>query len=107
MNLLFRYLLALLLVVLWAGPAVARYATGYDSAPQSTYSPTMMPQLVQGRIMTVDPAERKLTLDDGTQFLIPAWVETDWQALTQGNTVKVRYEDQEGQKVAIHIELKW
>jgi hypothetical protein len=107
MSQLFKCLLALLLAVLWVGSAVAGYVTGYDTAPQRAYAPTTMPKQVEGKIMAVDPAERKLTLDDGTQLLIPAWVDVDWQILTQGNTVKARYENQGGLKVATHIELKW
>jgi hypothetical protein len=67
----------------------------------------MLPKQIQGKIMAADPAGRKLTLDDGTQLLIPAWIEADWEALKQGTTVKARYENQGGQKVATHVEPKW
>ncbi len=103
----YKSLLALLPAVLWAGSATAGYVAGYDTVPRSAYAPTTMPKQIQGKIMAADPAGRKLMLDDGTQLLIPGWVGADWEALKQGNTVKARYEDQGGRKVATHVEPKW
>lgn len=58
---------------------------------------------VQGKVKSVDPAGRMVTLDDGTQIVIPANLKVQRKDLKPGADVKASYEEQNGQKVATSI----
>ncbi len=60
---------------------------------------------VQGKIKSVDQSGRMLTLQDGTQLMIPATVRINRQDLTPGADVKASYEDKGDQKVVTAIEV--
>jgi len=60
---------------------------------------------VQGKIKNVDQSGRILTLEDGTQLVIPATVRVNRQDLTPGDDVKVSFEEKGTQKVVIQIEV--
>jgi len=55
---------------------------------------------VQGKIKSVDPSGKMVTLDDGTQLTIPPTIKVEKQALQPGANVKASYEEKDGQKVA-------
>ena len=55
---------------------------------------------VQGKIKSVDPSGKMVTLDDGTQLMIPPTIKLEKQALQPGANVKASYEEKNGQKVA-------
>ena len=55
---------------------------------------------VQGKIKSVDPTGKMVTLDDGTQLTIPPTIKVEKQALQPGANVKASYEEKDGQKVA-------
>lgn len=55
---------------------------------------------VQGKIKSVDPSGKMVTLDDGTQLTIPPTIKLEKQALKPGANVKASYEEKDGQKVA-------
>ena len=55
---------------------------------------------VQGKIKSVDPSGRMVTLDDGTKITIPPALTVEKQALKPGANVKASYEEKDGQKVA-------
>ncbi|MGH7303257.1 MAG: DUF1344 domain-containing protein [Candidatus Rokuibacteriota bacterium] len=55
---------------------------------------------VQGKIKSVDPSGKMVTLDDGTQLTIPPTIKVEKQALQPGANVKASYEEKNGQKVA-------
>jgi len=61
---------------------------------------------VQGKIKSVDQTGRMLTLEDGTQLMIPATVRINRQDLTPGADVKASYEDKGNQKVVTTIEVQ-
>jgi hypothetical protein len=65
----------------------------------------------QGKIKTVDPAGRIVTLEDGTQLTIPATVRLGRTALMPGAEVKASYEEKNGEKVVriidVHRAEKW
>lgn len=65
----------------------------------------------QGKIKTVDPAGRIITLEDGTQLTIPATVRLGRTALMPGAEVKASYEEKNGEKVVriidVHRAEKW
>jgi Protein of unknown function (DUF1344) len=55
---------------------------------------------VEGKIKSVDPSGSLLTLDDGTQIVIPPTFTVEKSALMPGLNVKVSYDEKDGQKVA-------
>ena len=55
---------------------------------------------VQGKIKSVDPSGSMVTLDDGTQIVIPPIFTVEKSALKPGVNVKVNYDEKDGQKVA-------
>jgi hypothetical protein len=59
----------------------------------------------QGKIKTVDPTGRIITLEDGTQLTIPATVRLERTALMPGAAVKVSYEEKNGEKVVRTIDV--
>ena len=61
---------------------------------------------VQGKVKSVDPSGRMLTLEDGTQLMIPATVRVNRQDLMPGNDVKVSFEEKGTQKVVTQIEVE-
>ena len=58
---------------------------------------------VSGKIQKVDPQERTIVLEDGTQLWLAEGVSTD--ALQEGATVKASYEERDGKKVVTEIEV--
>ena len=55
---------------------------------------------VQGKIKSVDQSGSMVTLDDGTQIVIPPTFTVEKSALKPGVNVKVSYDEKDGQKVA-------
>jgi Protein of unknown function (DUF1344) len=55
---------------------------------------------LQGKIKSVDPSGRMVTLDDGTQIVIPATLTVEKSALKPGANVKASYDEKDGQKIA-------
>ena len=55
---------------------------------------------VQGKIKSVDPSGKMVTLDDGTMLTIPPALKIEKQALKPGTNVKASYEEKGGEKVA-------
>lgn len=55
---------------------------------------------VQGKIKSVDPSGKMVTLDDGTMLTIPPTLKIEKQALKPGASVKASYEEKGGEKVA-------
>jgi Protein of unknown function (DUF1344) len=55
---------------------------------------------VQGKIKSVDPSGKMVTLDDGTMLTIPPTLKIEKQALKPGTNVKASYEEKGGEKVA-------
>lgn len=55
---------------------------------------------VQGKIKSVDPSGRMVTLDDGTMLTIPPALKIEKQSLKPGANVKATYTEKDGQKVA-------
>lgn len=58
---------------------------------------------MQGKIQNVDPAERAIVLDDGTQVWVAEGVSMD--NVKEGASVKVTYEERDGKKVATSLEV--
>ena len=60
---------------------------------------------VQGKVKTVDPAGKAVTLEDGTKLMIPATAKVDKNALKPGANVKASFEEKDGQKVVSSVEV--
>ena len=57
-----------------------------------------------GTVQSVDPAERVITLDDGTKLWIAEGLPMD--NLKEGAKVKASYEERDGKKVVSSIEVE-
>ena len=60
-------------------------------------------QTIQGKIMSVDPYGKKVTLLDGTKLMIPPHVKVQRDALKEGVTVTATFEQKDGQNVVTSI----
>jgi uncharacterized protein DUF1344 len=58
---------------------------------------------VQGKVQTVNAADRMIVLEDGTQIWVAEGLSLD--NLKEGVTVKASYEERDGKKVATTIEV--
>ena len=84
-------------------PSTPKPATPSATSPAS---PAGMEKSIEGKIKSVDPAGKMLTLQDGTQFMIPSGVKLTKTELTPGANVKVAYEEKNGEKVIKHLEVQ-
>jgi len=53
---------------------------------------------IQGKVQTINAAERMIVLEDGTQIWVAEGVSLD--TLKEGATVKAAYEERDGKKVS-------
>jgi len=61
---------------------------------------------VEGKIKSVDPTGRMLTLDDGTQLVIPSSVRVERRHLAPGADVKASFEQKGDQKIVTAISVQ-
>jgi Cu/Ag efflux protein CusF len=59
---------------------------------------------VTGKIQSVDPTEKTVTLDDGTKIWVGDAIDMD--KLKEGSEVKASYEEKDGKNVATSVEVK-
>ncbi|HEU4371052.1 MAG TPA: DUF1344 domain-containing protein [Methylomirabilota bacterium] len=59
---------------------------------------------VAGKIQSVDPAERVITLEDGTKLWVAEGLSID--SLKEGAKVKASFEERDGKKVVTSIEVE-
>ena len=59
---------------------------------------------IEGKIKSVDPTGRMVTLEDGTRLTIPATMKVDGRTLQPGADVKASYEARGSEKVVTAIE---
>ena len=60
---------------------------------------------VEGNIKSVDPATRSITLENGTQLMIPIGAVVDDHRLLQpGAEIRASFEEKDGQKIVITLE---
>jgi Cu/Ag efflux protein CusF len=60
---------------------------------------------IEGKVMSVDPSGKSVTLDDGTKLTIPDSVKFSRADLKPGAAVKAAYEEKDGQKVLTNLEI--
>jgi Protein of unknown function (DUF1344) len=108
-----RGIATLLIVALlgWVGVVSAQQQT--PVAPRGAYaqatSPATAEKTVEGKVKAVDPAQKQVTLEDGTVLTIPPTVPVSWAELQPGKTVAVIYTvtGEAGQQGAVKkIEVK-
>ena len=76
------------------GPQIGQGAPGAGSAKQ-----------VEGKIKSLDPSGRMLTLEDGTQLTIPPSVNVPRGTLKEGAIVKASFEERGGRKVVTSMQV--
>jgi hypothetical protein len=85
----------------WISEVHAQATPGYQGPSAAG---TM--QRVEGKIKSLDPSGRMLTLEDGTQLTIPPTVNVPAGTLKEGAIVKASFEERSGQKVVTSLEVK-
>ena len=60
-------------------------------------------QIIERKIMSVDPYGKMVTLLEGTQLMIPPHVKVQRDALKEGATVRATFEQKGGQNVVTSI----
>jgi len=58
---------------------------------------------IQGKVRTVNPADRSIILEDGTQVWVAEGVPMD--NVKEGTTVKASYEERDGKKIATSVQV--
>lgn len=59
---------------------------------------------IQGKIKSLDTAERVIALENGTRIWVAEGLSMD--RLREGTSVKASYEERDGKKIATSIEVK-
>ena len=85
-----------------APPTKAQPGTSAQGTAPSETS-TSGAREVEGTILSMDSSRSHLTLNNGTELMIPDSLKAARDALKEGARVKATYEEQDGQKVAISI----
>ena len=85
----------------WAGEVHAQAMPSYQAPPAAGKM-----QQVEGKIKSLDPSGRMLTLEDGTQLTIPPTVNVPPGTLKEGAIVKASFEEKNGQKVVTSLEVQ-
>ena len=98
-----RWLSALLIVSLvgWVGAVSAQQAPAPATAPAP-----MAEKTLEGKVKTVDPAKKQVTLEDGTTLTIPPTVKVEWGSVKPGAMVMVSYIEAGQQKTVKKFEVK-
>ncbi|HSB70659.1 MAG TPA: hypothetical protein VLT62_15135 [Candidatus Methylomirabilis sp.] len=105
-NMLRRTFLVLVAVLVampvgWVSDIHAQATPGYQGPPASGAM-----QQVEGKIKSLDPSGRMLTLEDGTRLMIPPTVSVPRGTLKEGAIVKASFEERSGQKVVTSLEVQ-
>ena len=100
---LWLVLIAMLATVLLVGGSGQAYAQASSQGWQAT--PGQSGQ-AEGKIKSVDPSGRLLTLEDGTMLTIPPSARVRQDLLREGAIVKASFEEKDGQKLVTSIEVE-
>lgn len=79
-------------------------ATCTDAQPRSGQRADMISQTVEGRIKSVRGT--LVTLEDGTELLVPAAVNVARDHLKPGAQITAEYHERAGQKIAKSVDIK-
>jgi len=84
----------------------AAAAQQYPAAAPAATAPAGTEKSIEGTVKSLDASGKMLTLQDGTQLMIPADVKISRTELKAGANVKVSYEEKGGLKVVKNLEVK-
>lgn len=102
-------LVALLLVgsVAWAGDMTSTAERQPEPAVREAAAQpeTLEAKEVEGRIKSLDPSAKSVTLEDGTTLAIPDSLKAARGVLKKGAMVKATYQEKDGQKVLTSIKV--
>ncbi len=70
------------------------------------FAPAVWAGDIQGKMKSVDPSGKKVTLEDGTQLMIPPDLPVQAKNLKPGTDVKASYKDDGGNKIITSIEVQ-
>ena len=70
-----------------------------------TQAPAAGAKTIEGKVATVDPMGKSVTLDDGTKLMIPETARFSRADLKPGAAVKAAYEERDGQKILTNLEV--
>lgn len=59
---------------------------------------------IEGKIKSVDPSTRSITLENGTELIVPAEAVTDQRLLQAGAEIRANFEEKDGRKVVTTLE---
>ena len=59
---------------------------------------------IEGKIKSVDPSTRSITLENGTELIVPAEAVTDQRLLQAGAEIRASFEEKDGRKVVTTLE---
>lgn len=96
--------MALALLVLATAVEAAPARAQVTVAPPPT-RPVVEGLLTEGRVTRVDPATRRITLDNGEDYVIPPSLEAAWKMVADGSAVRVRYNVDGGRNIVSRLEL--
>jgi small nuclear ribonucleoprotein (snRNP)-like protein len=112
MTRLFTILTALLLATAFlAGQTLAQQQQPSSTPPSGAAQPAAPPSdagkdgmTIEGKVKSYDSATNMVTLDDGSQYSIPADLQFDRELLKEGASVKASYDEKDGKRVISKIE---
>ena len=95
----------------WAQSGPMAPPTGAQPSPSTqgttpSGARTSQVKQVEGNITSLDASGKSITLDDGTQLMIPDSLKVARSSLKEGARVKATYEEQAGQKVATSLKVQ-
>lgn len=94
----------LVAVPVWVNGIQAQMAPYGAPAPQGAQAGAANHQ-IEGKITSVDPSGKMVTLEDGTQLMIPPTLNVQRENLKEGAIVKANFEERNGQKVATSLQV--
>ena len=100
-------------MVLLVAAAVAAVPIGWAAQVQAQGAPQGAPQQgqmagaqqVEGKVAALDPSGKMLTLEDGTQLMIPAGAQLP-PDVKEGSIIRASFEEHAGQKVLIGLDVQ-
>ena len=96
-----------LLVVAVVAAVPIRWAVPVQAQGAPHGSPQMAPsaQLVEGKVVALDPSGKTLTLDDGTELTVPAGAQLP-PDVKEGSIIRASFEEHAGQKMLIGLDVQ-
>jgi hypothetical protein len=94
------------LAALWAVTLPARQPAPSPAPSVTPGAPLAAEKTVEGTVKAIDRGKKQLTLEDGTQFTVPAVVTVDWSHIKPGTTVVIAYVEAGPGKAVRRVDVK-